>query len=123
MLGNEIADGFDYGCRVAEAVQDLAGHFGAQFGVAVESDAVCLLVGFGLGDVVEKNSPGEGCCWLVEAFEHKQRVGPDVAFGVEFFRLLDALHRFYLGEDLFEEVELVEEFEAAAGVGFGEDFG
>ena len=123
MLGNEIADGFDYGCRVAEAVQDLAGHFGAQVGVAVESDAVCVLVGFGLGNVVEKNSPDEGFCWLVEAFEHKQRVGPNVALGVELFRLLDALHRFYLGEDLFEEAELVEEFDAAAGVGFGEDFG
>ena len=77
----------------------------------------------GLGDVVEKNSPGEGFRWLIEAFEHKQRVGPNVALGVELLRLLDALHRFYLGEDLFEEVELVEEFEAAAGVGFSEDFG
>lgn len=121
MLGDERAHGFDDGGGVAEAVEDFGGHARAEFGVAVEADAVRRFDCRGLADVVEEDAEGEFDRRLVEPLEHEQGVGPDVAFGMELGRLGDALHGFDFGEDGFEEVQFVEEFEASAGVGFGED--
>ena len=48
---------------------------------------------------------------------------PDVAFGVELWRLLDAVHAYGFGEDLLKEAGGVEELEGAAGLAFGEHAG
>ncbi len=48
---------------------------------------------------------------------------PDVAFGVELGRLLDAVHACGFGEDVLEEAGGVEQLEGAAGVAFGEHEG
>ena len=123
MLGYQLVRRFDDFVGVFQTVKDFGGHAGSYAFVAVEADAVGFRERWGLADVVEQDAPGLRDRRLVEALHHHQCVGPDVAFGVEVRGLADALECFYFGEDLFEEVELVEEFEASAGMGFGEDTG
>ena len=48
---------------------------------------------------------------------------PDVTFGVELRRLLDTFHPGDFRKDLDEEVGVVEEFEGAARMAFGEHLG
>ena len=64
-------------------------------------------IGCGLADVVEQRSPGErGGCAGRELFEQQHGVGPDVAFGMELGRLLDAVHADCFGQDVREQAEL-----------------
>lgn len=121
VLGDEGADAFGGFVAVVEAVEDGDGHFGAEFGVAVEADALGLPERRGLGDIVEEDAPSERRGGFPHRFQHKESMGPDVAFGVELGGLLDALHGLHLGQDVGEEEKGIEEFEAAAGVGFGEN--
>ena len=83
----------------AQAGEDGFGDADADLDVAVEADAVVRVVGVGcavgggLADVVKERSPGE-CGRGVgrKVFEQEHGVDPDVAFGVELGRLLDAMH-------------------------------
>ena len=123
MLGDQFVHRLDDFVGVFEAVEYLGCHAGSYAFVAVEADAVGFGERRGLADVVEEDAPGLGDRRFVETLHHHQGVGPDVAFGVELRGLADVLERFCFGEDLFEQVEFVEEFEAAAGMGLGEDAG
>ena len=105
--------------------EDCFGDADADFDVAVEADAIVRVVGVGwaegggLADVVKERSPGEGGeASGREFFEEEHGVDPDVAFGVELGRLLDAVHALLAsGRTCCEEAGGVEEFEGAAGVG------
>ena len=116
--------GVDDGGGVFEALEDAGGDPGAGLGVAVEADAIGDGESGGLAGVVEQGGEGErerrggG-----QVFEQKEGVGPDVAFGVEFGRLGDALHAGGLGQEDVEQSGSVEEFETAAGAAFSEDAG
>lgn len=68
--------------------------------------------GAGVAGGVEENGPGEGEGGVPEVIEHLEGLGPGVGW-----------ERFDFGEEVGEEVEFGEEFDAAAGVGAGEDAG
>ena len=123
VLGDQFVHRLDDFVGVFESVEDFGGHAGADTFVAVEADAVRFCERWRFADVVEEDAPGLGDGRFVEAFHHHERVGPDVAFGVEVRGLADALECLYFGEDLFEQVEFVEEFEASAGMGLRQDAG
>ena len=129
--GGDVLDGF---VRVAEAAEDGFGHFGAEGVVAVEAVALLFLVpglGGGLGDVVEEDGEAEGevvafgevRVFLAEEVESDAGVGVDIAFGVEFGRLLAASEGAQLGEELVGEAGVHEEVETAGAGGVGDDFG
>lgn len=124
VVSDERNGGVDDGGRILEALEDAPGDLCAGFGVAVEADAIGDGEGGGLAGVVKQGGEGErerrggG-----QVFEQQEGVGPDVAFGVEFGRLGDALHAGGFGEEDVEESGGVEEFETAAGAAFGEDTG
>ena len=65
--------------------------------------------GCGFADVVQERSPGEGhgAAWF-ELVEKQQGVGPDVAFGVELRRLIDAFELCGFRQDLGEKAGGVE---------------
>jgi hypothetical protein len=121
VLSNEFADALDDGVGVAQAAENIDGHAGAEFSVAVEPDAVGDAERRRLGDVVEEDAPGEGYGRLHEAFEHEECVHPNVAFRMIFRRLLDAVHVVDFRQELGEETESVKELEAIAGSAFGEN--
>lgn len=123
VLGGEGDDRIDSLVGIAEAGEDVAGERGADAVVAGEADAVLKGLRGGLADVVEEGGEGEFERWGFEALEEAEGVDPDIAFGVELGRLADALHPGDLGEDFGEQAGFVEEFEAAAGMAFGEEAG
>jgi len=57
----------------------------------------------------------------LELFEQQQRVGPDVAFGMELGRLGDALHGGDFRQQIAQQARGVQHFEAAPRSAFGED--
>src|ERR1700757_1617623 len=92
----------------AEPAAKFFGHADTDFDMAVETDAVA---GFGsraesggLADVVEENAPGE--CRRSssgKAFEHEEGVDPDVAFGMELWRLRYAFQGGDFGQQFGEK--------------------
>ena len=74
-----------------------------------------------LADVVQQRAQGQRRRGRSQPLEHQQRVDPDVAFGMELGRLLDALHGGDLGQDVGQQAGLVQQFEAAARAAFGQD--
>ena len=58
-----------------------------------------------------------------QILEQQQRVHKNVAFGMEFRRLLHALHRRNFRQDFAQQAGLVEQQKGLAGVAFGKHFG
>src|ERR1700682_6153015 len=87
--------------REVQALADLLGHPRADLHMSVEADAPLRpargLEGRRLADIMKQNSPTHrrraSCRKLLE---HKPRVNPDVAFGMELRRLFHAFHSRYL---------------------------
>ena len=114
--------------RESEPPANLLRHARADLDVLVEPDAA---VGPGgrreggrLADVVQQDAPGQS--WRAaggKAFEHHERVNPDVSFGMKLRRLLDALHPRDFGQKLGQQPRFVEQLEAAARGAFGEQLG
>lgn len=124
VISDERNGGVDDGGRILEALEDAAGDLRAGFGVAVEADAIGDGEGGGLAGVVKQGGERERERRIRgQVFEQQEGVGPDVAFGVEFGRLGDALHAGGFGKEDVEQSGGVEEFETAAGAAFGEDAG
>ena len=63
-------------------------------------------------------SAGEGDS---QAFQHDQRVRPDVALGMKFGRLRDAFHRRHFRQNVAQQAGCVQQFEPAPRAAFGQD--
>src|ERR1051326_3115815 len=105
----------------SEAAEDLAGDSFAELDVAVEANAVGDAEGSRLADVVQQDAEGEFGRRRPQAFQHDQRMSPDIAFGMKLGRLLDAFHGGDFGENIAEQTGFIEQFKAAASSAFGED--
>ena len=103
-------------------------HFGTEFGVAVEADAVSGLrsgaEGRRFADVVKKDAPSEvGGNTGGKRLEHHAGVNPDVAFRMKLGRLGNALESGDLRKDVGEQMRGLEKFETATSGAFGEELG
>ena len=112
MIGDERLDLLGVLVRELEALGDFGGHLYADFDVGIETDAIAgfgsWAEGRGLANVMEQNAPGEGGRTASrKAFEKKQRVDPDVAFGMEFRGLGDTFHGGDFGKNFAEETRFV----------------
>ncbi len=107
----------------AEAVEDEARHFYAGLDVAIEADAVRPAERGRFSDIVEQSGPCKLDRGRTKVFEQQKGVDPDIAFGVEFGRLRNALKGGDLRQNFGEEAGGVKELEASAGAAFGQDAG
>lgn len=121
VVGDGGGDGVDDVIGVAEAAEDGAGHFGAEFVVAVEADAAGVGIdgaGGGFGDVVEEDGEDEreGGVRGKEG-EHEAGVNEDIALGVELGGLVAALEVDDFGEDDGHEAGVHQEVETVLAAG------
>ncbi len=111
---------------VAEAPEDVFGHFGTHLVVSVEAEAFTFLVpglGGGLADVVQEDGEGQGQGGIVEQGEGEAGVDVDVALGVPLGRLFAAAEVEDLGQEAGDEARIDEEVEAPGALRGHEDAG
>jgi hypothetical protein len=67
-----------------------------------------------LADIVQQRAQRQRGVGWSQFFEQQQGVRPDVALGMEFGRLLDALHGGHFGQKHGQQAAFVEQFEAVS---------
>ncbi len=89
--------------------------------MAVESDAIGHAKRARLADIVQQNAQRQRRRWRSQAFQHDQRVRPDVALGMKLRRLRHAFHRGHFRQDVGQQSGSVQQFEPAPRAAFGQD--
>ena len=116
MLFDRFDGGVDLGARKTEPMHDLLSHCGADFIVAVETDAAGFIDARGrrLADIVKEDAEDEREGDLVrQEREHEAGVLEDVALGMELRRLLAAFQGVDFGQNDLEQAARIEQVPAA----------